>query len=73
MTGATAIARSGFEGVRTMKGKLTSLQKHIIHSTSPRAVKGANTPHTRFRDHGPTLAEARAIRFMSGTRAVPRG
>jgi hypothetical protein len=55
-----------------MKGKLTSLQKHISHSTSPRAVKGVNTPHP-LRDHGPTLAVTRAIQLLSGTTEVRRG
>jgi hypothetical protein len=55
-----------------MKGKLTSLQKHISHSTSTRAVKGVNTPHP-LRDHGATLAVTRAIQLLSGTAGVRRG
>jgi len=55
-----------------MKGKLTSLQKHISHSTSPRAVKGANTPHP-LRDHGSTLAVECAMQLLSGTSEVRRG
>ena len=55
-----------------MKGKLTSLQKHISHSTSARAVKGVNTPHL-LRDPGPALAVARALQLMSGTAEARRG
>ena len=55
-----------------MKGKLTSLPKHISHSTSTHAVKGVNTPHP-LRDNGPTLAVTRAIHLLSGTSEVRRG